>query len=234
MQSFYLPERLSRLALDYDPQPITHGRSGARVYRLEAHAREHLFLKIAPPSDAGSLQAEAERLGWLGGKVPVPDVLEFVIDTGGAYLLTSAVPGAALIAFNGATDRTKRQLAEVLGEALGFLHAVDISACPFPYVDLFPSEGTASTRAVDNPSKAAILHDLKLRLPPASANVLLHGDPCLPNILVSNQEFSGLVDLGGAGIGNPYQDLATALWSLKYNFGNGFEEALLGAYREFT
>ncbi len=59
---------------------------------------------------------------------------------------------------------------------------------------------------------------------------MTHGDPCLPNVLVLNGEFSGFVDLGSAAVDDPVQDLALALWSLEYNYGAGWGETLLHAY----
>ena len=50
-------------------------------------------------------------------------------------------------------------------------------------------------------------------------NTLIHGDYCLPNILVKNGKISGFVDLGEAGIGDPWMDYAWCIWSLEYNLG---------------
>jgi aminoglycoside phosphotransferase len=61
-------------------------------------------------------------------------------------------------------------------------------------------------------------------------NVLIHGDFCLPNVLVSDGVLSGLVDVGGAGLGDPRQDLAAGVWSLQYNFGPGHAREFLDAY----
>ena len=46
---------------------------------------------------------------------------------------------------------------------------------------------------------------------------LIHGDYCLPNILVKNDKIAGFVDLGDAGIGDPWCDYAWCIWSLEYN-----------------
>lgn len=48
-------------------------------------------------------------------------------------------------------------------------------------------------------------------------NTLIHGDFCLPNILAKDDEVIGFVDLGDAGIGDPWRDYAWAIWSLEYN-----------------
>jgi aminoglycoside phosphotransferase len=61
-------------------------------------------------------------------------------------------------------------------------------------------------------------------------HVLIHGDYCLPNVLVEEGRLSGLVDLGRAGLGDPRDDLAAAFWSLHYNFGHGLAAEFLAAY----
>jgi aminoglycoside phosphotransferase len=61
-------------------------------------------------------------------------------------------------------------------------------------------------------------------------NVLIHGDYCLPNVLVSEGRLSGLIDVGQTGLGDPRQDLAAGVWSLQYNFGPGQAREFLDAY----
>lgn len=229
MTTTHLPESFERLTRGYDLHPVTHGRSGARVFRLENRNREAMFLKIAPPAAADDLRGEAERLAWLEGKAPAPRVVEFLEDANGAHLLTTAVPGSTLIAFNDASNAVKQRLATLLGEALALLHSVDASACPFahsPEHEAHPSPSVQREEA----RRAEILQDLRSRLPAPSAPVLLHGDPCLPNVLVMYNELSGFVDLGSAGLGDPRDDLVLALWSLEYNYGSGWGETLLEAY----
>ena len=61
-------------------------------------------------------------------------------------------------------------------------------------------------------------------------NVLIHGDYCLPNVLVEDGRLSGLVDVGRAGLGDARDDLAAGVWTLHYNFGHGFAAEFLDAY----
>ena len=61
-------------------------------------------------------------------------------------------------------------------------------------------------------------------------HVLIHGDYCLPNVLVHEGELSALVDVGQAGLGNPEDDLAAGVWTLQYNFGKGCARPFLDAY----
>ncbi len=63
-----------------------------------------------------------------------------------------------------------------------------------------------------------------------AGHVLIHGDYCLPNVLVASGELSGLVDVGLSGLGNPEVDLAAGVWTLQYNYGKGFAGTFLNAY----
>ena len=60
--------------------------------------------------------------------------------------------------------------------------------------------------------------------------VLIHGDYCLPNVLVEDGRLSALIDMGGAGLGDPLDDLAAGIWSLQYNYGPGLAREFLDAY----
>ena len=48
-------------------------------------------------------------------------------------------------------------------------------------------------------------------------DVLLHGDYCLPNILLDDWRFSGFIDVGSGGIGDRHIDLFWGIWSLEFN-----------------
>jgi aminoglycoside phosphotransferase len=48
-------------------------------------------------------------------------------------------------------------------------------------------------------------------------NDFVHGDLCLPNILVLDDEISGFIDLDNSGLGDMYHDISWMLWSLEYN-----------------
>ncbi len=215
----------------YTLVPVTHGRSGAEVFRLKSPDGETLYLKVAPPAGVAALLAEAERLEWLHGRVSVPKVLDRGTTGEGAYLLTSALPGVPLIAFNGAGQAVKERMTALLGEALAALHATDLTG--WPLGPAAPGEPAGSQGLELDPhedERAAILEDLRSRLPAPPRPTLTHGDPCLPNVLVENGRLSGFVDLGAAGPGDPPEDLASALWSLGYNYGPGWSEVLLRAY----
>jgi aminoglycoside phosphotransferase len=61
--------------------------------------------------------------------------------------------------------------------------------------------------------------------------VLVHGDACAPNTLISaDGEWTGHVDVGDLGVGDRWADLAVASLSLDWNFGEGHQAELFDAY----
>ena len=54
--------------------------------------------------------------------------------------------------------------------------------------------------------------------------VLTHGDYCLPNIFVKENEMSGFIDIGKMGPADRWQDIAIAIRSLKHNFDGKYTD----------
>lgn len=152
---------------------------------------------------APSLTGERERLQWLAGRVRVPAVLAWraAAEKDADWLLTAALPGQDL------ADRCQmtppRDIVRSLAEALLRFHALPMEDCPFPCT--FPCRAGA-------------------------APVILHGDACLPNVVIDATGESGYIDLGDAAIGPREIDLAAAVWSLHHNLGPGYGGDFLRAY----
>ena len=51
------------------------------------------------------------------------------------------------------------------------------------------------------------------------SKTLIHGDYCLPNIILNNWKFSGFIDLGRGGVADRHIDVLWGIWTLKYNLG---------------
>ena len=67
-------------------------------------------------------------------------------------------------------------------------------------------------------------------LPHLKSDTLLHGDYCLPNIMLENWRFTGFIDLGRGGIGDRHIDLFWGAWTLEFNlhtdkYGSRFLDA---------
>jgi len=124
-------------------------------------------------------------------------------------------------------------LVDVLVKALKMLWQVDISDCPFDAgidrklqmarynlehdnVDLDNVE--PETFGEDGFEDPEALLKWLIQNKPEEELVFSHGDFCLPNIFAQNDEISGFIDLGRAGVADKYQDIALCYRSLKHNF----------------
>jgi kanamycin kinase len=50
-----------------------------------------------------------------------------------------------------------------------------------------------------------------------NTDTLLHGDYCLPNIMLDHWQPSGFIDVGGGGVGDRHVDLFWGAWTLNFN-----------------
>jgi kanamycin kinase len=62
-------------------------------------------------------------------------------------------------------------------------------------------------------------------------DTLLHGDYCLPNVMLDNWKFSAFIDVGNGGIGDRHIDLFWGIWTLYFNLKTDrFTDRFLDAY----
>lgn len=63
------------------------------------------------------------------------------------------------------------------------------------------------------------------------ADTLIHGDFCLPNVILQDGRFSALIDLRLAGAGDRHIDLYWAVWTLRHYLKTGrYTDYFLGQY----
>lgn len=237
-----LPHDLQALLAGGTWQTIASGFSGAQVFRIVRPHAPACYLKVATPPLEEELLAEKERLEWLQGRLPVPEVIAFSTDGRRAYLLLSEVPG--LESYNEAFAQDITTVVRLLAEGLQLIHQVEIVHCPFDQrltskmaqARQRVQAGLVDVSDFDEQRKGMGADELFELLvasrPDVEEVVFTHGDYCLPNILIdpSAARISGFIDWGRAGIADRYQDLALAARSLTYNFGPGWEPLLWESY----
>lgn len=193
----------------------------ARVYFIDRDGG--LFLKSAP---AGTLQKEAAMDRFFCEKGFGPQVLSYQT-TDRDWLLTAAVAGEDCLHEQYIAD--PQRLCDTTAQLLRQLHETPIDGCPIPdrtadYIataeqnfrtgrydtTLFPDNwGYASAEAA-----IAVVREFA---PALKHDTLLHGDYCLPNILLQDWRLAGFIDLGSGGAGDRHIDLFWGVWSLFFN-----------------
>jgi aminoglycoside 3'-phosphotransferase I len=229
---------------------VTDGASGAAVYRLDASVGLAHFLKRAAEADhVTALRAEHDRLLWFAGRVRVPQVLGFVVDEHGATLLTDALPGRS--AHRALEDAAAlgasavEALAGALGTWLRSLHAQPIDACPYEADFAFRLDqairrvaaGMVDEDDFDEERRgwraSDVVEALHALLPLPFERVLTHGDYSLDNVFVEGGQVTGVLDVGRAGVADPYQDIAIC-WRDLDEFGVSAQSAFLRGYGVHT
>ena len=171
-----------------------------------------LYLKRAP-----DLKKEAAMTRFYHERGQAAEVLDYYKDEHD-WLLTSAVQGEDSTHY---TDRPEL-LCKVLGQTLRALHDSDISDCPVParteeYLRMAEhgyrsGKFDRSLLGEDSPFRDAeqAWKFIAKHKDMLEQNVLLHGDYCLPNVILKDGEFSGLIDVDGGGVGDQLEGVLVA------------------------
>ena len=193
----------------------------ARVIFLDREGG--LYLKSAK---SGSLRREAEMDAYFASLGLGPEVIAYRSEEQD-WLLTRAVKGEDCLYPEYLAD--PKRLADTMAEMLFDLHHRDHRGCPVQNhtelyisrarenytnarydVSLFPDNwGYASAEEAWAAAETAA--------PYLKADTLLHGDYCLPNIMLDRWKPSGFIDVGGGGVGDKHIDLFWGAWTLNFN-----------------
>jgi aminoglycoside phosphotransferase len=125
-----LPADMQALLAGGSWHTISGGASGTQVFRIVRPDGTTCYLKIAySPWQQEELLAEKERLEWLQGRLPVPEVYSYRADKGRTFLLLSEIAG--LESCDETFDRDIPTVVRLLAEGLRLIHRVEIVDCPF-------------------------------------------------------------------------------------------------------
>ena len=195
------------------------------------------FLKSAA---AGSLQKEAAMTAYFHSKGLSAQVMSYEAGEQD-WLLTQALPGRDCL--EGVYLAEPARLCDTTAELLRQLHEMPCWDCPVKNRTAerlvlarknFETGNVDSSLFPDNwgyasPAEAmAVLDELGGQM---KADCLLHGDYCLPNILLDDWRFSGFIDVAAGGVGDRHMDLHWGLWSLWFNLKtDAYQDRFLDAY----
>ena len=140
-------------------------------------------------SAEGTLETEAIMTKYFHSKGLSAEVCLYIRGNRD-YLITKKIPGEDGTAEHHISE--PERLCKIFAETLARLHHTDFYDCPLKSI---------TSTFVPNPAFTA----------------LIHGDYCLPNIMLDSFRFTGLNDLDHAGTGDPHRDISSALRTLNRN-----------------
>lgn len=213
-----VPWRVAALAGGASLEPVWRNEYGGLTFRT-ADAR---YIKFGPRNAESTPADEARRLEWAGRYTRVPQVLESGGDDTHEWLVTAAIRGESAVAPRWLAE--PKTAVRAVGEGLRALHeALPATDCPF--------EWSVPSRIANAERRGIHLSDVLREPPPIDRLVVCHADACCPNTLIGDDgRWIAHVDLGLLGTGDRWADIAVASMSTEWNYGPGWEDALIEAY----
>ena len=181
------------------------------------------YLKSAP---AGSLKREAVMTDWFHRKGLAAEVLAYTQEKRD-WLLTRRLPGEDCICK--AYLEQPERLCDILGEQLRCLHELGGVDCPGKdkmdeYIALaetnYRSGSYDASQFPDSfgyASAEEAWQEIQRNGHLLQRDTVLHGDYCLPNIMLHDWKFAGFIDVDHGGLGDRHIDLFWGAWSLGFN-----------------
>ena len=192
----------------------------AKVYFIDRDGG--CYLKTA---GKGTLAAEARMDDYFHTLGLGPEMLDYQsLDRD--WLLTRAVPGEDCTHKMYLED--PKRLSELLSQILRHLHSQEPAAFLPNRLESYLTETRRNYR--EGKFDASLFPDnwgyasaeeawrmVETNSGLLKADTLIHGDYCLPNVMLHNWKFSGFIDLGRAGLGDKHMDIFWGAWTLRFN-----------------
>ena len=233
MPVFELPDTLKRIIGNRTLSADNVGRSKAFV----AYAGNDLVIKS---DEKGRLENAAKMQTFLNKNDLAPELLYYE-SSDRDYTVSRRALGKSAI--DKEYLKNPERLAWALGEFLCRIHSLDPALCPVQGITeatisaletILSGDFTLKTYLTeflsicdrDEAVKIALSEKQNFR-----SDCVLHGDYCLPNVMLSDFTPVHAIDTGEGGVGDRHFDLFWGLWSLNYNLkSNAYGKAFLEAY----
>ncbi len=188
----------------------------------------------------GSLKREAEMTAYFHKKGLATEVL-FYLSGERDHMLTRRVSGEDSTYTKYLED--PKRLTVLQAELLRSLHEADYRDCPArnrmqEYLETaernYQNGVYDSSLFPDNwgyASAEEAWETLQQGRALLKSDTLIHGDYCLPNVMLDAWRFSGFIDLGNGGVADRHIDLFWGVWSLFFNLKtDAYRDLFLDAY----
>lgn len=181
------------------------------------------FLKKA---DKGRLEKEVALTRYFASKGLAQEVVDYVSDEQD-WLLTAKVEGED--ASSEEYLENPKKLCQTLAETMRQLHVLKVdenlvgnrTQAYLKDVKVGYQAGNFDTHYLFSHQKqidrSGAYTKVQEYSPYLEADTLIHGDFCLPNIILKDWQFQAMIDWDSAGLGDKHIDLFWTVWSLAYN-----------------
>lgn len=235
-----VPPLVLNVAAGRPLEPVWMNELGGLTF-VEGTGDHRRYLKWSATGTGPDLADEADRMRWLSQRSSVPEVLALHDDGEGSVLVTAALRGENAVSRR--WSASPATAVQAIGVGLRTLHdRAPADDCPYSWsvADRIASAEASVAAAATDPSQWHPEHSgltneqaLDILRDPHEIDrlVVCHGDACAPNTIIDDDGWwSGHVDLGALGVADRWADLAIATWSTEWNYGPGWQDALLDAY----
>ncbi len=229
------------------PEHIRCLAEGARIYdsSCSPEARVYLidkdggyYLKV---SAADTLKREADMTAYFHSKGLGTEVIDYTTYDGSDLFLTAAVKGEDCT--HATYLENPEKLCDTIAENLRKLHELSYTGCPVMQKTaeyIATAEKNYRTGNYDKShfpdsfgyrSAEEAMSVLREGKDALKCDVLLHGDYCLPNIMLDDWRLSAYIDVGNGGVGDRHIDLFWGAWTLEFNLKTDkYRDRFLDAY----
>ena len=237
---------LTQINIENYPESLRPLLAGADIYDSRcASGAEVLFIDrdcgyFLKSMKRGELEAEARMAKYFGSLGLGAKVLSFE-QTDRDYMLTERVRGEDCTDSRYLSD--PKRLCELYAELLYDLHQRDFTDCPVQNriesysalaFDNYRTGNYDKDSFPDSFGYASAEEAMEVIKKYGSAlknDTFIHGDYCLPNVMLDDWNFSAFIDVGNGGVGDRHIDLFWGAWTLWYNLKtNEYEDRFLDAY----
>ena len=181
------------------------------------------FIKSAPKA---TLARETAMIKYFNSKGLSAEVLTYISDEKD-WLVTRKIIGDDCTTAKYIYEPEK--LCDIFAEQLALLHALDYADCPIQNHTTLYLASAQRNYLAGTYDKSHFPDSFGYKTPEEAwavvkseghmlqATTLLHGDYCLPNVILDNWNFSGFIDLDNGGVGDRHVDIFWGIWTLAFN-----------------